>query len=200
MQISIAESVIASTGIAAECLVLVAWTIRSRHRPFWSVAVYAGYHLLFSVLMRAFHLRRHDLPDGAYFTDEAVDFSILLSVIAEMFCETVRQLQIWPLKLRRRSILAIVAGVAVAGVLVMSLTSSASTRTEAWDNRIDLLTSLLLCTFLIISGWITSRLSLQKVSKVRQIELGLALWAIAALIADICNMNSRTSLINTQGV
>ena len=188
MPITRIEFAISAIGIVSECLLLIAWLIRGRQRPFWLVGAYAVYHLSFSVCMRVLHLRRQQLGFAKNIEDYAIDFVILLGVVVEMFAYTIRPLAAWPNKTRLSLTVGLTVGALVPLLFAMSLKFVGLERIRLWMNRLDLATSLLLGTLLLISAWIGIELRVQRSNKISLLRWGLVVWVGTSLIVNLCRV------------
>lgn len=183
---------ILAAGIPSQCLLLIAWLLRGRRQPFWPVGLYVSYHLVFSIAMRLLHLRRRDVGQLSY-VDQGVDFALLTAVIVGILPYDSAASPAWPSRMKKYVVAALAAGISFAGLLVASLRFVGFTQSEMWNDRLDLLSSLVLCTLLVIAGWVTPRLKGGKSTNATAIGRGLAMWACVALIVDICHMNAAWS-------
>lgn len=183
---------ILAAGIPSQCLLLIVWLCRGRRQPFWPVGVYVVYHLPFSIALRLLHLRRRDIGIASY-VDQAIDFALLTAVIVGLLPHRHSAAHAWPTQTRRLMLVALSLGISFAGLLVSTLRFIGFSRNEMWNDRLDLLSSLVLCTFLVIAGWATSRLKAVRSANAMAIGRGLAIWACVALVVDICHMNAAWS-------
>lgn len=213
MSITGVESVISTASILTECLLLFTFVYR-RYRRLFPIALYAAYHLAFSIAMRILHLRRLELDDLAYFADEALDFALLAVIIVALFQASrpgaqlhasdkqppsssgaFRYLHGGPARMMLLIAGQTVLSVAASSALVMSISFNGLTFTNAWKDRAELLTSFLLCTFLLISALTRARLGFQRTAVVSIIGRALAVWSCVALCDDLSHM--RAGWINS---
>ncbi len=185
MSILETERAISAAGIVSECVLLLAWLARGQKRPFWFVGFYALYHLLFSICATVFHVRIHDMGDVAYYVDYGIDFSLLCCVTVELFVNSARPLSAWPTRVRLFLIAGAFVGTLIPALLAFSLKLAGYERSRLWDARLDLLTSLLLCTVLLITAAVNLQLRVQRSNEIESVRWGMMLWVGWTLIINL---------------
>jgi hypothetical protein len=177
MKLTLADGLVWALGFLGTLTLLVVLLVRGRSKRFPMLTSWMLFQVAYNVL--GFALFEHGDPSlytRAYWIGLWPDFLLQLGVIVEIARIVLRPTGTWVRDARTQFITAGLGGAVVAAILSWWISPPHSTFT-AWELRVDLFTSLVICELFVTMSVTANHLGLGWRSHVMAEGEGLTVWA-----------------------
>ena len=194
MQISIVAAVLWAVGFGLNTALFLVLLFRRRYRMVPWFTAWIGFEIMYNVAsFIAFRLGSKAVYSEVYWSCAFIEFGLQIAVVLEIAASVLRRSGRWVQGARIR----LLAAGGVAPVLALAfawfMTPAAETRLDAWEARVSLFTTLLIC-FLFTSIMAASQqLGLAWRSHVMREGYGIAVWVLIAFLTDTLHSYWRTA-------
>ena len=186
MNLSTLDKVLWAAGFVGHVALILILVLRRRVKHFPMFTTLLAFQLCTTILL--FLLYRHGSSHAysvAYYVSYIGNFALQIAVIWEIARDVLRPTGTWISDARRGFLVWSAVGIVLASLLSFFMPSAGLSRSEMWEMRGEVLTSLLTCEVFLAMIAAANRLGLQWRSHVMALGQGLTVWALVAILGDL---------------
>jgi hypothetical protein len=185
MDLSLLDRVLWATGFSGHIALLSILVARGRVRGFPLFTLYIAYQIVTTmVLFATYREASARVYAVAYWDSAALDFALLLGVLAEIAYIVFRPATEWVQHSRGRLIGFGLAAILLAAGLSVWVHPSGSSLHALWRIRENLFTSIVTCELFTVILLTSQRLGLHWRSHVMHLGYGLTVWALMCFFVE----------------
>jgi len=185
MDLSWLDKALWAAGFFGHAALVAILFARRRVRNFPLFTFYIAYQIVTTiVLFAAYRLASAPVYAIAYWNSAALDFALLVCVLAEIAYIVFRPTAQWIQHSRTRLLWFALLAMLLAAVLSLWVHPAGSSTPALWRIRANLFTSILTCELFTVILFTSQRMGLHWRSHVMHLGYGLTVWALMCFLTD----------------